>query len=171
MQERNMHEPEKKGGRVDIPKLVVAILVCEAVGSSGSTFTFSAISTWYATLQKPWFTPPNWLFGPVWISLFFLMGVSLYLLWMKADAGSKRRLALYAFVFQFALNILWSYVFFGLRSYLGGLIEIILLWAAIGFTIAASYRVRRAAGLVLVPYIIWVTIAALLNYYVWLLNP
>ena len=161
----------KKSTGFSVAKLIVAIVVCEAIGGIGSIFTIGAVSTWYASLQKPWFTPPNWLFGPVWVTLFLLMGISLYLLWTHADKNSIRKKALILFGVQLALNELWTLLFFGLRQYFLGLIDIIVLWVAIGLTIVESYRVRKLAGLVLVPYIAWVTIATLLNYYVWLLNP
>ncbi len=148
-------------------RFIVAIVVCEAAGAVGSVFTISAIPNWYAALQKPWFTPPNWLFAPVWLSLYFLMGASLYLLW-----GNRRRVraALGAFALQLVLNVLWSVVFFGAHQLFYGFVVIAALWAAILATIALSYRVSRWASIALLPYILWVTIAAALNYYVWVLN-
>ncbi len=148
-------------------RFIVAVAVCEAAGLVSSVYTISAIPTWYAALQKPWFTPPNWLFAPVWLTLYFLMGVSLYLLWGKRQ---RARAALGAFVLQLVLNVFWSIVFFGAHQLFYGFVVIAALWAAILATIALSYRVSRGAAFVLLPYISWVTIASALNYYVWVLN-
>jgi benzodiazapine receptor len=150
-----------------VVRFIAAIVVCEAAGLVGSVFTISAIPTWYAALEKPWFTPPNWLFAPVWLSLYFLMGVSLYLLWGKMQ---QARAALGAFALQFVLNILWSVIFFGAHQLFYGFVVISALWAAILATIVLSYSVSRGASVALLPYILWVTIAAGLNYYVWVLN-
>lgn len=152
-------------------RLIASILICQAAGAVGSIFTISAVSTWYLSIQKPSFTPPNWLFGPVWTALYLLMGVSLYLLWSKGLQNTGVRTALVVFGSQLALNILWSYLFFGLHLLFLGLVEIVILWVAIALTILTSYRVSRNAGILLIPYIGWVSIAALLNYYVWILNP
>lgn len=148
-------------------RFIVSIAVCEAAGVVGSVYTISTIPTWYAGLQKPWFTPPNWLFAPVWLSLYFLMGVSLYLLWAKRQ---RAKAALGAFALQLVLNVLWSVVFFGSHQLFYGFVVIAALWAAILATIAFSYRISRGASFVLLPYIVWVTIASALNYYVWVLN-
>jgi translocator protein len=170
-----MAKPEQEGAgqrkkKVSIRRLVVSILGCEAVGGIGALFTVGSISTWYGTIQKPWFTPPNSVFGPVWTTLFFLMGISLYLLWNSIDRSSKRTIALIVFGAQLALNLLWTIIFFGEQFYFAGLAEILVLWIAIAITIATSLRVSRIAGYILVPYISWVTVATLLNYYVWVLN-
>ena len=166
-----MQESERKAVGISVTKLIVSIFICEAIGGIGSIFTIGAVSTWYVSLQKPWFTPPNWLFGPVWLTLFLLMGLCLYLIWIHPDNRSIRQKAFIAFGVQLALNVLWTFLFFGLQQFLGGLIEILVLWVVIALTIVESYRVRKAAGLLLIPYIAWVTVATLLNYYVWLLNP
>ena len=130
-------------------------------------FTISAIPNWYAALQKPWFTPPNWLFAPVWLSLYFLMGATLYLLWGKRP---QSRTALAAFAVQLVFNVAWSAVFFGAHELFYGFVIIVALWVAILATVAFSYRVSRGAATLLIPYIVWVTIASALNYYVWVLN-
>ncbi len=153
-----------------LPRLVSAIAVCQLAGIIGSVFTVSSIPTWYAGLEKPFFAPPNWLFAPVWLSLYTLMGVSLYLVWSRGVDDRSVRAALSVFGIQLVLNALWSVLFFGLRSPLLGLIEIAALWIAIVATIVLFYRVSRAAGLLLVPYIAWVTIAAVLNGLIWSLN-
>ncbi len=148
-------------------RLLFSIAICEAAAAVGSVFTISAIPTWYASLRKPWFTPPNWLFAPVWLSLYFLMGVSLFLLWGKWTTGKA---ALTAFGVQLFLNVLWAAVFFGGRELFYGLVVVVALWGSIAVAIALSYQVSRAASLLLTPYIVWVTIASLLNYFVWVLN-
>ncbi len=142
-------------------------MVCEAAGVIGSVFTVSAIPSWYAALQKPWFTPPNWLFAPVWLVLYLLMGVTLYLLWGKQP---QSRAAVVAFGAQLVLNVAWSAVFFGAHELFYGFVTIATLWLAILVTAAFSYRVSRSAAALLIPYVLWVTIASALNYYVWVLN-
>jgi tryptophan-rich sensory protein len=120
---------------------------------------------------KPWFNPPNWLFGPVWTILYALMGIALGLVWDKGIAKKEVQTAIMVFGVQLALNVLWSIVFFGVQSLFYGLVIIILLWVVIAVTIVVFYKVSKKAGLLLIPYICWVTIATLLNLYVWLLNP
>ena len=151
-------------------KLVVAILVCQLAGVVGSIFTTPSIATWYATLQKPFFSPPNWLFAPVWITLFILMGISLYLVWDKGLKDKGVKISISVFAVQLFLNALWSFLFFGLQNPLYGLIEIIILWVAILITIFEFYKVDKKAALLLLPYILWVSIATVLNYYIFVLN-
>lgn len=151
-------------------KLAVSIVVCQLAGFIGSFFTRPSIPAWYTTLKKPPFTPPNWLFGPVWITLYVMMGVSLFLVWREGLKDRKVRVALSIFGVQLALNTVWSMVFFGLRSPLVGLIEISVLWIAIVLTILYLFRVSATAGLLLIPYILWVSFAAVLNFFIWRLN-
>jgi tryptophan-rich sensory protein len=150
----------------DIIKLSVCILVCQLAGVVGSIFTLASIPTWYATLQKPFFNPPNWLFGPAWIVLYTLMGISLFLVWRK----NPTRPAMGVFGVQLVLNTLWSIVFFGLKSPLFGLVVIVLLWPAILITILRFRSISKPAALLLVPYILWVSFAAVLNAAVFILN-
>ncbi len=153
------------------PKLAAAILFCLIVGSSGSLVTITGPGSWYAGLNKPFFTPPGWVFAPVWITLFILMGIALYLVWESGTERREVRNALGIFGVQFLLNVTWSFLFFGLRSPLLGLIDIILLWVMIVATIVAFYRVKRSAGYFLIPYITWVTLASALNGAVYFMNP
>jgi benzodiazapine receptor len=153
----------------DILKLAVSIILCQLAGFLGSLFTTPAIPTWYQTLHKPFFTPPNWIFSPVWISLFLLMGISLFLVWGRQD-HQKVKTALIFFFVQLILNILWSAAFFGLRSPLLGLIDIGLLWIAILLTTQHFLKVSRMAGFLLIPYLLWVGFAGLLNFSLWILN-
>ena len=154
---------------VDILKLVASVILCQIAGLLGSLFTTQAIPNWYKTLNKPFFTPPNWIFSPVWISLFILMGISLFFIWRRPD-HPKFKIAFIFFFVQLILNILWSAAFFGLRAPLLGLIDIVLLWIAILLTIQNFSKVSKFAGVLLVPYLLWVSFAALLNFSLWILN-
>jgi tryptophan-rich sensory protein len=158
-------------GNIDWKKLIASIAVCQLAGLLGAIFTSSAIPTWYATLEKPPFVPPDWTFSVVWTFLYLLMGLALYIVWRKGWDRRDVRLAMGVFGVQLFLNFLWSVLFFGLRSPLLGMIEIIFLWFAIVATIWLFYRISRLAGALLMPYLAWVSFAALLNYYIWLLNP
>ena len=151
-------------------KLIICILICQLAGIIGSLFTISSITSWYAKLYKPSFTPPDWLFGPVWLTLYALMGISLYLVWNEKSKGNIK-IPLVLFFTQLFLNALWSIMFFGFHLIFYGLVEIIIMWIFIALTIVSFYRVSRNAALVLIPYIAWVTIATSLNYFVWILNP
>ena len=146
--------------------LVVSIVICQVAGLIGSFFTMPAIATWYATLAKPTFTPPNWIFGPVWTILFLLMGISLYIIW----SHKANKTALIFFSIQLVLNILWSILFFGLKSPLLAFGEILILWCAILITIIRVYPMSKFAAWLLMPYIAWVSFAAILNFTVYLLN-
>ncbi|MCJ7653801.1 MAG: tryptophan-rich sensory protein [Dehalococcoidia bacterium] len=154
----------------DIWKLVVSIIACLAAGAVGSIFTRQAIPTWYATLEKPAFNPPNWLFAPVWTLLYIMMGVAAFLVWRKGLDNRQVRVALIVFLVQLVLNALWSVAFFGLESPLYGLIVIATLWVAILFTVLKFYRISLAASVLMWPYLLWVSFAAVLNSSIWLLN-
>ena len=150
--------------------LVLAFLLCQGVGLIGALFTTPAIPTWYAWLQKPTFSPPNWLFGPVWFLLFTLMSISAYLIFEVGINKKKVRIALIFFIFQLVLNFLWSIIFFGLRLPQYAFLEIVVLWIFILLTILRFYRVSKTAGLLLLPYILWVSFAAILNFSIIVLN-
>lgn len=165
--------------RADLPNdrpvvtLLLAVVGAIGVGSVGGFATASSVDTWYATLARPEFAPPNWLFGPVWITLFALMGVAAWLVWRRAGDPEHRveaRRALAVFGLQFAFNVAWSFVFFGAQSLLGGLVVIAILWLLIGTTIVGFWRVDHRAAALMLPYIAWVSFAALLNYAYWALN-
>jgi benzodiazapine receptor len=155
----------------DILKLIVSIVICQGAGGIGSAFTSPAITTWYATLNKPAFTPPNSVFAPVWITLYLLMAIAVFLVWRKGLKTEGVKSAFIIFWVQLVLNVLWSVVFFGLKSPLAGVVVIILLWLAILLTIISFFRISRPAGGLLIPYIVWVSIAASLNVGIWTLNP
>ncbi len=154
----------------NILKLIASILVCQLAGMIGAVATSSAIQTWYVTLNKPFFTPPNWLFAPVWLTLYTLMGISLFLIWRQGVQDRHVKSALAIFGIQLLLNAFWSIAFFGLRSPLAGLSVILMLWIAIAATIVKFLPLSKPAGLLLVPYILWVSIAAALNLAIVLLN-
>ena len=139
-------------------------------GVIGAIFTTPAIPTWYAALKKPPFTPPGWIFSPVWITLYLLMGVSAFVVWSKGWGDSRVRIALSLFVVQLVLNALWSLMFFGLRSPSAGFINIVVLWIFILLTMLYFFKVSTTAGALLVPYVLWVSFAAVLNFSIWRLN-
>lgn len=165
------------------PKLIISIVISEFAGIIGSVFTSTSVAGWYSGIIKPALNPPAWVFGPVWTTLYALMGISLFLIWSSYDEASedkKKRIkiALILFGVQLALNTLWSIIFFGSTSLtINGLnnigiafIEIILLWFAILATIVAFYKISKPAAWLLVPYILWVSFAVYLNLAIWLLN-
>ncbi len=154
----------------EIPRLIAAVLIVFFSGAIGTLATLPEITTWYVALAKPSWTPPNDWFGPIWSSLYILIGIALFLVWREGWDRKEVRLAIGIFAVQLVLNILWSLVFFGLHSILGGFILILLLWLAILTNILAFYIISKPAGLLLIPYIIWVSIASYLNYSVLMLN-
>lgn len=151
-------------------KLVTAIFLCELSGVIGSLFTTPSIPTWYASLAKPELAPPNWVFGPVWTTLFALMGIAAFLVWKKGLDRKDVKIALAIFIGQLILNLLWSIIFFGLHSPGVAFLEIIVLWLAILASIVAFARISKAAAWLLIPYIAWVSFAAYLNYSIYALN-
>jgi benzodiazapine receptor len=151
-------------------KFVISILICQAVGVIGSLFTRLSVLTWYQMLDKPPFNPPNWVFMPVWTLLYLLMGVSLFLVWREKMSYKVVRIGLGLFFVQLLLNLLWTILFFGMRSTLAGLVDIVVLWIFILLTMLAFYGVSRTAGLLLLPYFLWVGFATVLNFSLWKLN-
>ena len=156
--------------KIDYWKLAVSLFVCQLAGIVGSIFTSPAIPTWYAGLNSPSFNPPNWVFSPVWISLFVLMGIALYLVWEKGLKTRTAKNAVTVFGIQLALNTLWSVLFFGLKSPLYAFIEILFLWGAILMSIVFFYRISKPAAYLLIPYLLWVSFATVLNAAYVLLN-
>jgi translocator protein len=144
-------------------KLLVAVVVCEGAGIIGTVFTINSVATWYTTLNKSFFNPPSWVFGPVWTILYFLMGVSLFLAWEK-KANLKW------FYIQLVLNALWSPIFFGLQNPALALVDIIFMWVAILMTIKVFWKKNRLSAYLLIPYFIWVSFATILNLSIVLLN-
>ena len=157
--------------KIQNPKqLAVSIVLCEAAGIIGSIFTSSSIPTWYATLLRPAFGPPNWVFGPVWTTLFALMGIALYLVLQKGIRHKRVKTAVGIFGIQLFLNILWSLFFFGMKNPGAAFGEIIVLWLFIAASIVSFYKISKPAAYLLLPYILWVSFAAYLNYSIWILN-
>lgn len=154
----------------NLSKIIVSFLITFIAGFIGSAFTTPSIRTWYAQLKKPFFNPPNWLFGPVWTMLYILMAISLFLVWESNSSPEHKRKALIIFAIQLALNSLWSILFFGLHSPLYAFVEIIFLWVAILMTIFSFSSASKTASLLLIPYLLWVSFAAFLNLNVYLLN-
>jgi benzodiazapine receptor len=154
----------------EVPMLIGSILIPLVVGYLGAIVTLSQISTWYSTLSKPWWSPPNWLFGPIWTTLYILMGIALFLVWREGLHRRDVRFAILIFSIQLVLSLLWSVVFFSFHALFGSFIIVMLLWLAILANIIAFLIISKWAGLLLVPYIVWVSIASYLNYSVYLLN-
>ena len=144
-------------------KLFISLLICQCAGIVGALFTRQAIPGWYVYIKKPPFNPPDWIFGPVWMLLYILMGIAAYLVWRKGYNKSGVRAALGIFLIQLGLNSLWSIDFFGGRSMIGGMVVIVLLWLAILRTMHAFFSVSKPAFYLLIPYILWVSFALVLN--------
>ena len=155
----------------NILKLVIAVIGCELVGIAATPFTLAAIPTWYQTLNKPSFSPPNNLFGPVWTLLYLFMGISAYLIWKKGVKNKTVKTALTYFLIQLGLNFLWSLLFFGLHSPLLAMVDIAALWIFIFITITQFAKIDKTASYLLIPYLLWVSFAAILNLSIVTLNP
>lgn len=158
--------------KIDFKKLAISIVGSLMTGVVGSFFTSSSISTWYSTLDKPSFNPPNWVFAPVWTTLFILMGFAAYLVWNKRSVFQerKKKQALQIFVLQLGFNISWSILFFGFKSPVMAFFEITVLWLSILVTIFQFKKFSRLAAWLLVPYLLWVSFAGVLNFAIWALN-
>src|SRR5208283_250058 len=148
-------------------RLILCILVCVGAAGIGSLLTTPAVSPWYASLRKPSWTPPNWLFGPVWTILFLAMAIAAWLVWRKVGLTAA---PMQLFLLQLLLNVAWSALFFRLRSPGLAFAEIVMLWFAILATSIEFWKVVTAAGGLLFPYLIWVSYAAALNCSIWRLN-
>lgn len=151
-------------------KLFISIVLCLAIGGVSGYFTSSEIQTWYVTLNKPSFNPPNWIFAPVWTTLYFLMGISLWLVWKSNAKPSIKNKAIFFFVIQLILNFFWSIIFFSLHQLGFALAEIILMWIFILISIMAFYPISKIAAYLLIPYLCWVSFASVLNFAIWKLN-
>jgi len=178
----------------NIFKLIASILVCESAGAIGALFTTPSVATWYAGIARPPLSPPNWVFGPVWTLLFALLGVALFLVWKSGWrvknpvlAGKGRRAwnpvserlwsgdwqkanIIALFSVQYVLNVLWSFLFFGLHLPGLAFFELLALLCSIVYVMVNFYRVSKAAAWLLLPYLLWVTFAGLLNFMIWTLN-
>jgi tryptophan-rich sensory protein len=150
--------------------VLASVAIAQAAGIIGAFATASSVRSWYPGLEKPWFTPPNWLFGPAWITLYTLIGIAAYIVWTEGWSNPAVKTALIAYGVQLALNTAWSPAFFGLKSPSIGLAVIIPLWIAIVVTIVLFSRVSWTAAGLLIPYIAWVSYATALNFEIWRLN-
>ncbi|MBP6022090.1 TspO/MBR family protein [Ferruginibacter sp.] len=152
-------------------KLFISILIPLLVGGIAGYFTSSGVEGWYATANKPWFNPPNWIFAPVWTTLYVMMGIAFYLVWRtETISSSVKQTAVILFVIQLTLNFFWSLIFFKLQQPGWAFAEIIVMWLAILFTILWFGKISSTAAWLLVPYICWVSFASVLNYAIWKLN-
>lgn len=154
-----------------ITRILAVVVTCLAIGYFSGIVTRSSIETWYPTLIKPSFNPPNWVFAPAWSLLYLLMGVAAGLVWDRIEHEKEAvKKALIFFAIQLALNALWSYLFFGLMNPLLALIEIVVLWLMIYETLLKFIKINKVAGYLLVPYLLWVSFATILNASIWWLN-
>lgn len=153
-----------------IGKLISSVSVCLLTGFLGSFATRDSITTWYAQLSRPSFTPPDWTFGVVWPVLYVMMGISAFLIWNVGIDKRQVKVALGCFALQLILNGLWTLIFFGLHLIGFALVEIVILWAAILMTILSFWKESKPAALLLLPYILWVSFAVVLNASLFLLN-
>lgn len=152
-------------------RIIYVVAICLAIGYLSSLVTQSSIDTWYPTIEKPFFNPPNWVFAPVWTLLFIMMGVAGGLVWNKLESNEKEvKKALFFFTAQLLLNALWSYLFFGLNNILLALIEIVLLWLIIYETFVLFKQLDKTAGRLLIPYLVWVGFATILTGSIYYLN-
>jgi len=149
-------------------RLVVSLILPLGVGAIAGLFTAKAIPGWYATLNQPLFNPPNWVFGPVWTTLYLLMGISLFLIW-RLEPGEKRNQAILVFTGQLLLNFCWSFFFFHFKMIGVALIDILALWIMIVIMLTRFYKLKPLAAYINIPYLLWVTFATALNAgYFWL---
>lgn len=157
----------------DVYTLIVWLGIVFIVAIIGSMVTRSGMPEWYESLNKPWFQPPAWVFGPVWTLLYVMMAIAACMIWRRRDDVAQRRAVYFftvIFVIQLVLNLLWSVLFFGLRSPMFAFIEICILWCAILFTVYLAFARDRFAGWLLIPYLGWASFALILNLVIWRSN-
>ena len=153
-----------------ILKLIFSIVFVQLAGILGALFTATSIGTWYEMINKPVLNPPSWIFGPVWMVLYLLIGISLFLIWDKGVHKKHEKIAIEIFAIQLILNAIWSPIFFGLQNPGAAIIIIVLLWITIVATIVSFYKISKTAAYLLIPYLLWVSFATYLNYSIWVLN-
>ena len=152
-------------------RLIVAVLLPVLVGAVSGLFTASSVKTWFVTLNKPSFNPPSYVFAPVWTTLYIMMGVAFYLVWVSVTDKAQQHKAMTVYFIQLFLNFCWSFIFFYKQRPDLAFIEIVFLWVSIVATLVLFYRISNPAGWLLVPYLLWVSFASALNYAIWQLNP
>jgi len=153
-----------------IIKLLIAVAIPLVVGGISGYFTVSGVESWYLTLQKPSWNPPNWIFGPVWTTLYVMMGIALFLVWKEDTSSELKAIAVILFAVQLLLNFFWSFIFFKLEQPGWAFAEILVLWLMLLACIFAFGQVNKTAAWLLVPYISWVSFATILNGTIWKLN-
>ncbi len=151
-------------------RLIISLALPQLAGLIGSLFTAPAIATWYAGLSKPGFSPPNWLFGPTWVTLYLLMGISVYLIWQKVGKIQEARKAVRLFWIHLVFNAIWSPIFFGLKNPGLALVNIIIIWLLIIVLMTKFWKINKWSTHLLIPYLFWVSLASVLNYFIWYLN-
>lgn len=152
-------------------RILIMVVVCLTIGFLGSLITQQSVTTWYPTLEKPFFNPPNWLFAPVWTILYVLMGIAAGFVWNKLENDKEAvKKALLFFTVQLLLNLFWSYVFFGLKNILLASIEIVILWLIIYETYVLFKKIEPKTSYLLLPYLAWTTFAAILTFSIYYLN-
>ena len=156
--------------KLDIIKLIISLVITLVAGFIGSFATSQSVKTWYLEINRPPITPPNWIFAPVWTALFILMGISFYLVWQKGIDYPGVKVAIIIFIIQLVLNVLWSFSFFALRSPKIGFVNILILWIMILITIIRFIKIAPVAGYLMIPYILWVSFASILNAWIMVLN-
>lgn len=150
-------------------QLFLCVFITLSVGAVSGIATADEVTVWYASINKPSFNPPDYVFGPVWSVLYLLMGVSLYLI-IRSPSNKFKRTALIAFSIQLTLNFLWSLLFFKFHMIGVALVEIIMIWLAIAFMITSFMKIHKTAAYLQIPYLLWVTFATVLNFALWYLN-
>jgi len=154
----------------DAFRLMVSLFVPLYCGLFGGLATASSVNTWYASLNKPFFTPPNWIFGPVWSIIYVLMGISMFLVWENGLDKEKSRIAILIFACQLAMNVFWSFAFFGFMAPVVALMTILVLWGLILLMIINFYHISKVAAYLNIPYLLWVSFATILNLAIVVLN-
>jgi len=170
MESKSSHMESPVKSLRDAALLIGAVLLPLLTGAIGSFATATNVSGWYQTIQRPWFTPPGWVFGPAWTTLYILMGISLFLIIKEGWERREVKVACGIFFVQLFFNGIWSFLFFGIPSPFLGLICIIILWCLILWMIVYFYRISKVAAYLNIPYIAWVTFATALNASIYLLN-
>ena len=151
-------------------KFIISILLPMIIGGISGFFTSASINTWYVTLNKPWFNPPNWIFAPVWTLLYLMMGIAFYMIWKSEAVNAVKQTAVILFAAQLLVNFLWSLIFFYLKQPGWAMLDIILMWILIVATIFSFGKISSTAAWLMLPYICWVSFAMILNFYLWKLN-
>lgn len=154
----------------NVVKFIIAVAIPLLVGSLSGFFTVTGVESWYQTIEKPSWNPPNWIFGPVWTTLYIMIGIALFLVWKEDTSEELKKIAFNLFAVQLILNFFWSFIFFTQQQPGWALVEIIAMWFFILMTIFAFAQVNKTAAWLLVPYISWVSFAIILNYTIWQLN-